>query len=145
MLQQLCKTAIAASGLSTGTDLWSKGVFSSCEAPVLSPCLRQALTQSPEQRPPAAEKPQGTQEMHAGLAGSTQDQQETWASPNRQLGLAGNPKASQTALDVSVQASELGPLRKSQHYTCQRCPAQSYATQQQSAPTAQSSKYKVFL
>lgn len=115
MLQQLCKTAITASGSSTWTDLWSKGVFSSCDAPLLSLCLRQASTQLPEQRPPAAEKPQGTQEMHASLAGLTQDQQETWASPNWQLALAGNPKASQTVLDISVQATELDPLCKSQH------------------------------
>lgn len=141
MLQQLCKTAITAPGPSTGTDLWPKGVFLSCDAPLLSLCLRQALTQLPEQRPPAAEKPQGTQEMHASLAGLTQDQQETWPSPNWQVALAENPKASRTALDTSVQATELDPLCKSQHHTCQQCPARSYPTRQQSALTAQSSKY----
>lgn len=100
------------------------------------PCL----TQSPEQRPPAAEKLQGTQGMRARLAGLTQDPQEICASPNWQLGLAENSKASQTVLDTSVQATELGPLSKPQHYTCQRCPAHSHVTQQ-SAPIAQSSKY----
>lgn len=46
MLQQLCKTAIIAAGPRTGTDLWSKGIFYSCEAPLLSLCLRQALLDS---------------------------------------------------------------------------------------------------
>lgn len=112
---------------------------SSCEAPLLSLCLRQALTQLPEQRPPAVGKPQGTRD-------ACQASRLVTASAG-DLGfpkLAADPKASQTVLDISVQATELDPLWEPPHHTGQRCPAHSYPTLPQPAPAAQSIKQQPF-
>lgn len=140
MFQQLYKTAIRASGPSTGTDLWSKGDVSSSAEPVSRTSLDSAAWTEASS---SWEAPGYTRD--SCWAGSlNQDQQETWASPNWQLRLAVNTKTSQTGPDTNVQATGRGPLHKSQLYTCQGCPAHSCLTQQPSALTAQIRKYSCF-
>lgn len=140
MFQQLYKTAIRASGPSTRTDLWSKGEVSSSAEPVSQTSLDSvAWTEASS----SWEAPGYTRDS-CWASSLNQDQQETWASPNWQLGLAVNTKASQTGPDTNVQATGLGPLHKSQHYTCQGCPAHCCPTQQPSALTAESRKYSCF-